>query len=59
MTHRFQFNRKKGESLQVEGVRVDIRGDLIIVVGVEGQPLASFAESGLSSWYRNRVAGER
>ena len=29
-----QFNRKNGESVEVEGVRVDILGDLIIVVGV-------------------------
>ena len=52
MTHRFQFNRKNGESVVVEGMRVDVAGGHITVVDEQGQPSVSFAESELSSWYR-------
>jgi hypothetical protein len=53
MMHRFQFNRKNGETVEVEGVRVDIKDGHITVVDAHGQPLASFAESELSTWFRN------
>jgi uncharacterized protein YxjI len=52
MAHRFQFNRKNGESVEVEGIRVDMGGDLITVVDAHGQPLMSFDETELTSWYR-------
>jgi len=52
MLHRFQFNRKNHETVLVEGIRVDIAGDLITVVDEQGKPRASFTEAELSSWYR-------
>jgi uncharacterized protein YxjI len=52
MAHRFQFNRRDGESVEVEGIRVDLGGDCITVVDAHGQPLVSFAETELTSWYR-------
>jgi hypothetical protein len=55
MTQRFQFTRKNGESVEVEGMRVDLGGDLVTVVDTDGQPLVSFADTDLSSWYRVRT----
>ena len=52
MWHRFRFNRKNQEPIEVEGERVEMRGGLITVVDVQGRPLMSFAETELSSWYR-------
>jgi hypothetical protein len=52
MTQRFQFNRKNGESVEVQGMRVDKGGDLVTVVDTDGQPLMSFADADLSSWFR-------
>ena len=52
MTQRFQFNRKNGESVEVQGMRVDMGGDLVTVVDTDGQPLMSFADADLSSWFR-------
>ena len=52
MAHRFQFNRRNGESVEVEGIRVEMGGDLITVVGAHGKPLVSFEETELKSWYR-------
>lgn len=52
MAHRFQFNRRNGESVEVEGLRVDLGEDLITVVDAQGHPLVSFAETELTSWYR-------
>ena len=52
MAHRFQFNRKNGESVEVEGIRVEIGYGRITVVDTSGQALISFHESELSNWYR-------
>jgi hypothetical protein len=51
MVHRFQFNRKHRKPVVIEGTRVDIVGDLIIVVDEQGEPKAYFTEAELSSWY--------
>jgi hypothetical protein len=52
MAHRFQFNSKNGESVEVEGMRVDMAYGFITVVDREGQPIVSFHEAELSTWYR-------
>jgi hypothetical protein len=52
MAHLFQFNRRNGESVEIEGHRVDLGGDCITVVDAHGQPLMSFTETELRSWYR-------
>ena len=50
--HRFRFNRKHQEPIEVEGERVEIKGGLITVVDAQGHSLMSFADTELSSWYR-------
>ena len=50
--HRFRFNRKNQEAIEVEGERVEIGGGLITVVNAQGHPLMSVADAGLSFWYR-------
>ena len=52
MSQRFQFNRKNGETVEVEGKRVEMGNDLITVVDAQEQPLMSFTDAELSSWYR-------
>ena len=52
MTQRFQFNQKNGETVEVEGKRVDLGNDVITVVDAQEQPLVSFTDGELSSWYR-------
>ena len=49
---RFQFNRKNQPSVVVEGKRVDLSGERITVVDAQGQPIATFDQAELSSWYR-------
>lgn len=52
MAHRFQFNRKNHEPVVIEGQRVDVADGCITVVGAQEQPLITFDETELSSWYR-------
>jgi hypothetical protein len=52
MAHRFQFNRKDQVPVVIEGQRVDVADGRITVVGAQDQPLITFDETELSSWYR-------
>ena len=52
MVHRFQFNRKNGESVAAEGMRVDVAGGHITVLDVHGQRCMAFDETELTSWYQ-------
>ena len=54
MAHRFQFNRRNGGLIVVEGQRVDITGDTVTVIDEQGQPLASFVASDLVVWWQLR-----
>ena len=49
---RFQFNRKDQDPVVIEGRRVDIAEGRITVVDAQGQPLITFDQIELSSWYR-------
>ena len=49
---RFQFNRKDQDPVVIEGRRVDIAEGRITVVDAQGQPLITFDQIDLSSWYR-------
>jgi hypothetical protein len=55
---RFQFNRKNHQSVVVEGRRVDLAGGRITVVDAQGQPLVTFDQAELSSWWRVSEDGE-
>jgi uncharacterized protein YxjI len=52
MAHQFQFNRKNHQSIVVEGRRVDLADGYITIVDAQGQPLVTFDQTELSSWWR-------